>query len=364
VVDARDLYLLQRAFRLAERGRGQTSPNPIVGAVVATADGSIVGEGFHRKAGTPHAEVLALESAGDRSRGAVLYCTLEPCSHTGRTGPCAERIAAAGITRVVAAATDPNPLVAGGGFAYLKARGITVEENVAPRQAARQNAAFFTFMRRMRPFVIFKAAVSLDGRIARAPGERTAISGPEAQRDTQRLRAEVDAIAIGAGTVLTDDPLLTVRDVYRERPLVRVVFDRRLRTPPGARLFGTVSAGPIIVLTAATSGRDSGGSADELRRAGARIEALEDMSVGAALRRLGELGVTSVLLEGGAALSAAVWDAGMIDRVRLYIAPVPLGPAGVPLLDGRPLATADLLDRRVEPCGNDVLIEGDVHRID
>ncbi len=325
MVDARDLYLLQRAFRLAERGRGQTSPNPIVGAVVATADGTILGEGFHRKAGTPHAEVLALESAGDRSRGAVLYCTLEPCSHTGRTGPCAERIAAAGITRVVAAATDPNPLVAGGGFAYLKARGITVEENVAPRQAARQNAAFFTFMRRMRPFVIFKAAVSLDARIARAPGERTGISGPEAQRDTQRLRAEVDAIAIGAGTVLADDPLLTVRDVYRERPLVRVVFDRRLRTPPGARLFGTVSAGPIIVLTAAASGRDSGGTADELRRAGARIEALEDISVGAALRRLGELGVTSVLLEGGAALSAAVWDAGMIDRVRLYIAPVAIG---------------------------------------
>ena len=364
MVGARDLALLQRAFTLAERGRGQTSPNPMVGAVVAAPDGTILGEGFHRKAGTPHAEVHALAAAGARARGGVLYCTLEPCSHTGRTGPCAEQIVAAGITRVIAAATDPNPLVAGGGAAYLRAHGVEVEIDVAHRQAARQNAAFFTFIRARRPFVIFKAAVSLDGRIAGAAGARTQISGAEAARDTQRLRAEVDAIGVGVGTMLADDPLLTVRDVYRERPFVRAIFDRRLRTPPTARLFRTRADGPIILLTGLAGGTGPAARADNLRRAGADIEALDDTSVTSALARLGELGVTSLLLEGGAVLSAAAWDAGMIDRVRLYVAATPLGPRGVPLLDGRALSTADLYDRRVEPCGDDVLIEGDVHRID
>jgi diaminohydroxyphosphoribosylaminopyrimidine deaminase/5-amino-6-(5-phosphoribosylamino)uracil reductase len=364
VVDARDRDLLQRAFRLAERGRGHTSPNPIVGAVVATPDGTIVGEGYHRAAGTPHAEVHALAAAGEDSRGAVLYCTLEPCCHTGRTGPCAERIVAAGITRVVAAVRDPNPLVAGGGFAYLRTHGIEVEADVAPRQAARQNAPFFTFMRAGRPFVLFKAAVSLDGRIAAGAGERTRISGREAQRDTQSLRAEMDAIGIGSGTLLVDDPLLTVRDVYRERPFVRVIFDRRLRTPPTARVFTTCPSGPIVLLASASAARRSPAAVDDLGRAGAQIELLEDESIPAAITRLGELGLTSLLLEGGAALSAAAWDAGMIDRVRLYVAPAPLGSGGVPLLAGRPFSTADLYDRRVEPCGDDVLIEGDVHRID
>jgi diaminohydroxyphosphoribosylaminopyrimidine deaminase/5-amino-6-(5-phosphoribosylamino)uracil reductase len=363
VVSARDIQLLQRAFRLAERARGQTSPNPMVGAVVAAA-GAIVGEGYHHRAGTPHAEVHALDAAGERSRGATLYCTLEPCCHTGRTGPCAERIVAAGIRRVVAAATDPNPRVAGGGFAYLRAHGVAVDADVARRQAARQNAAFFTFMREARPFVLFKAAVSLDGRIAGAPGTRTRISGAYAERDTQRLRAEMDGIAVGSGTVLADDPLLTVRDVYRDRPFTRVVFDRRLRTSPTARLFTTRHDGSIVVLTDAARLKDSPRQLDDLLRAGARVEALGDTSVAAGMGRLGELGVTSLLLEGGAALSAAAWDAGMIDRVRLYVAPTPLGPGGVLLLDGRSLVTAALYDRRVEPCGDDVLIEGDVHRID
>ena len=363
MVGARDIELLQRAFRLAERGRGQTSPNPMVGAVVA-AGGAIVGEGYHHNAGTPHAEVHALAAAGERSRGATLYCTLEPCCHTGRTGPCAERIVAAGIRRVVAAATDPNPRVTGGGFAYLRAHGVEVEADVAPRQAARQNRAFFTFMREGRPFVLFKTAVSLDGRIAGAPGTRTRISGAEALRDTQRLRSEMDGIAVGSGTVLADDPLLTVRDVYRNRPFTRVVFDRRLRTWPTARLFTTCSDGPIVILTDRARLSDSPRDVDNLRLAGARIEPMEDTSVAAGMGRLGELGMTSLLLEGGAALSAAAWDAGMIDCVRLYVAPTSLGPGGVPLLDGRSLVTAALYDRRVEPCGDDVLIEGDVHRID
>jgi diaminohydroxyphosphoribosylaminopyrimidine deaminase/5-amino-6-(5-phosphoribosylamino)uracil reductase len=364
VVDARDRALLQRAFRLAERGRGRTSPNPVVGAVVAAMDGTIVGDGYHRQAGTPHAEVHALDAAGERARGAVLYCTLEPCSHTGRTGPCVERIVAAGIRRVVAAATDPNPLVAGGGFEYLRSHGVEVVADLARPQAARQNAAFFTFMRSGRPLVLFKAAVSLDGCIAAAPGTPTRISGAEAHRETQRLRAEVDAVAVGAGTLLSDDPLLTVRDVYRDRPFTRVVFDRRLRTPPAARVFGTRAAGPIVLMTTASRMKSNRPAVEALRVAGAQIEAAEGPSIEAALRRLGTLGITSLLLEGGAALGAAAWDAGMIDRVRLYVAPFALGAGGVPLLAGRPLMTGALHDRRVEPCGEDVLIEGDVHRID
>jgi diaminohydroxyphosphoribosylaminopyrimidine deaminase / 5-amino-6-(5-phosphoribosylamino)uracil reductase len=364
VVDARDRALLQRAFHLAERGRGRTSPNPVVGAVVAAIDGTIVGDGYHRQAGTPHAEVHALDAAGERARGAVLYCTLEPCSHTGRTGPCVERIVAAGINRVVAAATDPNPLVAGGGFAYLRAHGVKVEADVARPQAVRQNAPFFTFMRNGRPLVLFKAAVSLDGYITAAPGTPTRISGAEAHRETQRLRAEMDAVAVGAGTLLSDDPLLTVRDVYRDRPFTRVVFDRRLRTPPSARVFGTRAAGPIVLMTTESCMKSNRLAAEALRAAGAQIEAVEGPSIELALRRLGTLGITSLLLEGGAALGAAAWDAGMIDRVRLYVAPVTLGAGGVPLLAGRPLMTGALHDRRVEPCGEDVLIEGDVYRID
>jgi diaminohydroxyphosphoribosylaminopyrimidine deaminase / 5-amino-6-(5-phosphoribosylamino)uracil reductase len=240
---------MRRALALAARARGHTSPNPLVGAVVVDEDGVIVGDGYHRRAGAPHAEVYALEAAGVRAAGATLYCTLEPCCHVGRTGPCVERIVAAGITRVVAAVTDPNPLVAGKGFGYLRNRGIEVIEGVEQVAARALNAPFFTWIRHRRPFVIAKAGTSLDGRIAARPGERTPITGPQSWRLVHRLRAEVDAIGVGSGTLLCDDPLLTARDVYRARPLVRVVFDRSLRTRPAARLFTTLDDGPVIILT-------------------------------------------------------------------------------------------------------------------
>jgi diaminohydroxyphosphoribosylaminopyrimidine deaminase/5-amino-6-(5-phosphoribosylamino)uracil reductase len=355
---------MARALQLAERGRGHTSPNPMVGAVIVSGEGVVIGDGYHERAGAPHAEVHALERAGARARGATLYCTLEPCCHTGRTGPCVERIVAAGLARVVAATADPNPLVAGGGFTYLQVHGVAVDVGVLRPAAVRQNAAFFTFMRARRPHVIFKAAVSLDGRVAETPGARTPISGPAARREVQRLRAEVDAIAVGAGTVRVDDPLLTARDVYRARPFTRVVVDRRLQTAPAARLFRTLERGPVIVLTTIEAVAARPAAAQALRDAGARVEPVESGSLAAAFARLGAIGVTSVLLEGGAALSAAAWDAGMIDRVQLYVSPRPLGGAGVPLLDGRPLATFTLHHLRVEPCGEDVLIEGDVHRLD
>ena len=223
---------MRKAIALAERGRGRTSPNPMVGALVVDDDGVIVGRGAHEVAGGPHAEVIALADAGTRARGATLYCTLEPCSHTGRTGPCAPLVAQAGIRRAVIAIEDPNPLVHGRGLAYLHSRGIAVTVGVEHDAAARQNAVFLTDLRLGRPYVILKAAVSLDGRLAAAAGVRTRLTGPAANRRVHRQRAEVDGIGVGSGTVLTDDPLLTPRGAYRARPLTRVVFDRRLRTPP------------------------------------------------------------------------------------------------------------------------------------
>jgi diaminohydroxyphosphoribosylaminopyrimidine deaminase / 5-amino-6-(5-phosphoribosylamino)uracil reductase len=361
---ARDAALMQRALALAARARGHTSPNPLVGAVVVDGTGVIVGDGYHRRAGTPHAEVHALDAAGDRARGATLYCTLEPCCHVGRTGPCVERIVAAGITRVVAAVTDPNPLVAGQGFAYLRGRGVEVVDGVEAAAARALNAPFFTWMRHGRPFVIAKAGTSLDGRIAARPGERTPITGPRAWRLVHRLRAEVDAIGVGSGTLLCDDPLLTARDVYRARPLVRVVFDRSLKTPPDARIFTTLKAGPVIVLTGERAVAAAPDRASRLEAAGARLVPSPGDSLEGALGSLGTAGVQSLLLEGGASLHAAAWDAGMIDRVLLLVAPRVLGPEGVPAFAGRPVATAALHDVRVEPCGDDVLIQGDVHRID
>ena len=247
--DVTDADYMTRALFHAARGRGRTSPNPVVGAVIVSADGVIVGEGFHARAGAPHAEVNALEMAGHRARGATLYCSLEPCCHTGRTGPCVARIADAGITRVVAAVQDPNPLVRGRGFEFLESRGIRVEVGTGRAAAVLLNQPFFTLMNEGRPFVTLKAAVSADGYISEAPGRRTALTSEAANRHAQRIRAEIDAIGVGVGTVLIDDPLLTARGAYRELPLIRVIFDRHLRTPPDASVLSTVEAGPVMILT-------------------------------------------------------------------------------------------------------------------
>jgi diaminohydroxyphosphoribosylaminopyrimidine deaminase/5-amino-6-(5-phosphoribosylamino)uracil reductase len=352
---------MRRALAHAERGLGRTSPNPVVGACVVAADGVVVGDGSHERAGEPHAEALALEEAGERARGATLYCTLEPCVHTGRTGPCTDRIIAAGIARVVAAMEDPYPLVQGRGFAALREHGIVVETGVGATEAARLNRPFVTAVRAGRPFVILKAATSLDGRLAARPGVRTPITSEAAARHVHYHRALVDAIAVGSGTVLADDPLLTARLVYRERPLVRVVFDRRLRVPPGARLFATLQAGPVIMVTSAeTAGRETA-RVDALEAAGATVLPLETCTVREALAALGAREIQSVLVEGGAALHDAFWDAEVVDYVQLYVAPVMFGPGGPELLPGRSFALASLHEPVVRVLGPDVLIEGYVH---
>jgi diaminohydroxyphosphoribosylaminopyrimidine deaminase / 5-amino-6-(5-phosphoribosylamino)uracil reductase len=351
-----DLDYMQRALFLAARGRGRTSPNPMVGAVVVL-DGVVVGQGFHSRAGEPHAEVHALSAAGARARGATLYCTLEPCCHHGRTGPCTAEIVQAGISRVVAAMEDPNPLVKGKGFASLRAHGITVEVGVGAAEAIHLNDGFLTLMRKHRPFVVLKAATSLDGKIAAAPGRRTRLTSAPADQHAHAFRAEVDAIGIGSGTLLVDDPLLTARGPFRDRPLTRVIFDRRLRTPACARVLSTRDAGPVIIMTTA-----SAAACTELRRPledrGARVEVVGDSTLRNALEHLGTLGTGVLLLEGGAKLQAAAWDDGLVDYVRLYVAPHALGPEGIALLDDRPFRSATLFDRRVQQLGPDVLIEG------
>jgi diaminohydroxyphosphoribosylaminopyrimidine deaminase/5-amino-6-(5-phosphoribosylamino)uracil reductase len=347
---------MERALFHAARGTGRTSPNPLVGAVVVSADGVVLGQGFHQRAGEAHAEVHALAEAGARARGATLYCTLEPCCHQGRTGPCVSRIVDAGVARVVAAVEDPNPAVRGRGFAFLRERGVAVDVGLAAERAVTLNQPFFTLMREGRPFVILKAATSIDGRIAEAPGRRTTLTSAAANRHAHRVRAEVDAIGVGSGTILSDDPELTARGAFRERPLARVIFDRRLRTPPGARVLSTPDAGPVIIVTTASAAATPLRAPLEAR--GALIEVAADRTLRAALQRLADRQIESLLLEGGGAVHAAAWDEGLVDYVRLYVTPHAVGAGGVPLLPDRGFSSADLYDRRVATLGPDVLIEG------
>jgi diaminohydroxyphosphoribosylaminopyrimidine deaminase/5-amino-6-(5-phosphoribosylamino)uracil reductase len=351
---------MDRALFLAGRGRGRTSPNPLVGAVVVTTDGVIVGQGFHRRAGEPHAEVLALEQSGPRARGATMYCTLEPCCHVGRTGPCVTRIVEAGIARLVAAIEDPNPVVNGKGFQHLREHGVAVEVGLGAPAARSLNQPFFTLMREGRPFVVLKAAVSRDGRIADAPGRRTTLTSAEANRHAHALRAEVDAIAVGSGTILVDDPQLTARGAFRERPLTRVIFDRRLRMPVGAAVLSTRSLGPVIIITSEAAAANRA-LRQPLEARGAEVETVPDNTVRGALERLAARQVESLLLEGGAAMYGAAWDENVVDFVRLYVTPHVLGPDGVPFLPARSFAASDLVERREEPLGPDVLVEGYVH---
>jgi diaminohydroxyphosphoribosylaminopyrimidine deaminase / 5-amino-6-(5-phosphoribosylamino)uracil reductase len=361
-----DALHMARAVALAERGRGCTSPNPMVGAVVVDPEGVVVGSGSHEVAGGPHAEVHALAAAGERARGATLYCTLEPCCHTGRTGPCAPLVVQAGIRRAVVAVEDPNPIVAGRGLAYLRERGLDVTVGVLREVAARQNAAFFTVMRRRRPFVTMKVALSLDRKVAAAPGVRTRLTGAAANRVIHRERAAVDAIAVGSGTVLADDPLLTARGAYRTRPLVRVVFDRRLRTPPEARLFGTRAAGPIMVVTGPVRDAARRQRRDALLKAGADVWEIDgdDLGLPASFERLAGVGISSVILEGGPTLHASAWALGLVDRVQIFTSPRILGPGGLSWLDERTIDLARLVDRETFELGDDLVTEGYVHRTD
>jgi diaminohydroxyphosphoribosylaminopyrimidine deaminase / 5-amino-6-(5-phosphoribosylamino)uracil reductase len=371
-----DDFYMARALAVAERGRGRTSPNPMVGAVVVDREGIVVGSGSHERAGGPHAEVLALRAAGVRARDATLYCTLEPCSHVGRTGPCAPHVAAAGIARVVLAVEDPNPLVHGRGIAILTGRGVQVTTGVMRKEASALNRPFFHVMLRRRPFVTMKVALSEDGRISARPGIRTDLTGPAANRFIHRERAEMDALAVGSGTILADDPLLTPRGAFRHRPLTRVVFDTRLRTPPRARLFSTLEAGPVIIMSTAAAAEAAPDRQSALAAAGAELafgvtgdEIPCDIATAAAgalragLERLALRGISAMTVEGGAALHRSLWDEGLVDRVQIFRTPHRLGEDGVEWLPD--VASGDgLCDVTLTPLGADTLVEGYVHRPD
>ena len=354
---------MERALLWAERGRGRTTPNPLVGAVVVSADGVVVGQGAHLKAGGPHAEVVALESAGATAEGATLYCTLEPCSHTGRTGPCVERIVAAGVRRVVSAVSDPNPLVAGTGLEFLRSRGVEVLSGVGHERAGVINAPFFTWITKRRPFVIAKAATSRDGLMGRSSGQ-VKLTGPEADRYFHRQRSEVDAIAVGSGTVLVDDPALTARGAYRFRPLTRVVFDWTGRVPASARVFSTLDAGPVIMVVGREAAAADVQKYVDLTAAGVVVEARDNRDLRGVLEALAEREIVTLLVEGGPALHSAFANASLVDRAQWIVTPRDLGAGVAPAPLFSRLVTPPEEQAAVTKLGDDVLIEFDVHGID
>ncbi len=314
-----DVQFMRRALRLARRGWGQTAPNPMVGAVVVR-DGVVVGEGWHRRWGGPHAEVEALRAAGDAAHGATVYVTLEPCNHHGKTPPCSEALIAAGVRRVVAGAADPNP-VAVGGAARLRAAGIDVVVGVEERAARELDAPFFHALLSDRPWVTLKLALSLDGALADHTREPGWLTNPRSRRAVHRLRAGADAVAVGVGTALADDPALTVRGVPAPRvPPTRVVFDREARLPLASSLVRTAAEVPVVVVCADAA------SENARRLAAAGVLLLEAPTVDDALRGLrARHGVRSLLVEGGAGLAAALWDGAAVDRLIIFRAPVVLG---------------------------------------
>ncbi len=351
-----DAAWMARALALAERGRGRTAPNPLVGAVVVSPGGVVVGQGAHLVAGGPHAEVVALDAAGEHGRGATLYCTLEPCCHVGRTGPCVERIAAAGVRRVVTAMQDPNPHVDGRGHAWLRAHGVAVDTGVGGLEAARQNAPFLTWIRANRPWTVLKTVTSADGFVGRR-GERTKLSSPVADRWMQRQRAWIDALVVGAQTLIVDDPVLTARGPVRARPLTRVIVDWRGRTPPGARVWSTLSAGPVIMVVLDSTVQADPARFEAMRARGIHLDLQSSRDLGVVARGLASAGVQSVLLEGGPSLQQAWLDAGLVDHLQWLMASAELGE-GVPMAAGVRRWCAGMPDESRQPLGDDWLIEG------
>lgn len=366
-----DLRYMSLALRLAERGLGKTSPNPMVGAVVVSK-GRIVGQAYHHAAGQPHAEALALKQAGALAKGGTLYVTLEPCSHLNkRTPPCAPVVMRSGVRRVVVAMTDPNPQVSGKGIAQLRRAGVAVTVGVARQEAEMLNRAYVHWMRTGRPYVILKAGMTLDGQIATAGGESKWITGLRARQDAHRLRSRVDAVMVGVGTVVHDDPSLTARrpphlTALAVRQPVRIVVDSRIRTPRSAKILKQQHQAKTVIATTA--------AAPIARRRAFEARGIEVLEVPGGRRRvslkgllglLGHRGLVSVMVEGGGELNAAMLASNLVNKVRLYVAPTLLGgnqSKGV-IGGGGPRRLAQawkLRQVRMTRLGTDMLIEGDL----
>jgi diaminohydroxyphosphoribosylaminopyrimidine deaminase / 5-amino-6-(5-phosphoribosylamino)uracil reductase len=354
------LKMMRQALALARRGVGKTSPNPAVGCVIVR-DGVVVGRGWHKKAGTPHAEVHALKDAGELAAGADAYVTLEPCAHFGKTPPCALALMAAKVARVYVGMVDPNPLVSGAGIEMLREAGIEVETGLLEAECRALNLPFIKWIRTKLPYVVLKSALTLDGKSATANGDSRWITGDRSRREVHRLRGRMDAIMVGVGTVQKDDPLLTCRVPGGKDPL-RVVVDSRLNIPLHAALLGVHSTAGTLV---ATCSRDAG-RIEALRSRGAEILECEEregrVDLADLFEKLGARGVQSILLEGGSHLAGAALRAGLIDRCLIFLAPKMVGGAGMGLfagdgvaLMGDAIALEEMTVRRI---GADLVVAG------
>ena len=351
---------MRRALELAAQGTGQVSPGPLVGCVIVDGRQEIVGEGFYVFESVKHAETIALEQAGERARGATAYVSLEPHAHQGRTPPCSTALIEAGIKRVVAPIEDPNPKVSGRGFTHLREAGIDLRTGVCTEAAARLNEAYIHFMRTGRPFVHLKMALSLDGKIATRTGDSRWITGEQARARVHQLRHQYDAIMVGGGTVRADDPLLTDRSGQkRRRPLARVIIDQCLHLTSNSHLARTTAEAPVIVFTRA----DSDASAVATLQSN-NVEVINhDQPLENVLEELGRRSFQSVLVEGGATLAGLLLDAGLVDKITFFIAPMIIGgkdsPSAIGGAGAEKIADAfQLEDLQVENRGRDIEITG------
>jgi diaminohydroxyphosphoribosylaminopyrimidine deaminase/5-amino-6-(5-phosphoribosylamino)uracil reductase len=357
-----DQHWMELALRQAERSVGLASPNPAVGCVLVKDD-ALVGEGFHEYDRRDHAEIVALKQAGPLAQGATAFVTLEPCSHQGRTGPCADALIAAGITRVVVATVDPNPEVHGRGIARLRAAGVEVSTGVLEEPARRLNDGFAKFVTAFLPFVTMKVAATLDGRIAPAQSSVRGhfwISGGEARAEVHRMRHAADALIVGVGTIVADDPLLTDRsDLPRRRPLLRVVLDTTLRTPLDSQLVKTAHEDVLIFFSHADPAAQKA-----LEARGVRLQQIAHQGprvpLQGALVRLAEMQITSVLLEGGAEVYTSALNQGLVDRLTLFYAPTFLGRTAVPMLSSID-EVPTIKDYSLKQFGQDFALEAQLH---
>ena len=352
---------MRRALHLAEKGRGRTSPNPMVGAVLVKR-GKVVGEGYHTRAGEPHAEIVAIEKAREKAKGATLYLNLEPCTLYGKTPPCAPAVIEAGVRKVIIGMEDPNPLVKGRGIARLKQAGVGVRVGILEKECRRLNEAFCKFVVKHQPFIILKVAATLDGKLATRNGDSKWISGEISRRFVHRLRDEVDGVVVGIGTVLRDDPNLTAR-IRGGRDPYRIVLDSRLRIPEHAKVID-LSPSRAIVATTEMASRDK---IERLEKKGVRVLICGSESgrvdLKSLLQKLGEMGMMSLLVEGGSQINGAFLDQGLIDKIFLFLSPKliadPLAPgifggAGVASLK----ETISIRDFKIRKIGADILLEG------
>ncbi len=357
---------MKMALELAERGRGWTSPNPMVGAVIVK-DGNISGQGFHQTAGGPHAEIVALEQAGEHANGATLYVTLEPCNHTGRTPPCTEAILKGGISRVVAGMKDSNPRVQGGGLDFLQRRGLEVTVGVCEAECRRLNEIFIKYVATSLPFVILKCAATLDGRIATRTGDSKWITNAHSRQFVHELRHAVDAVMVGIGTVLKDNPRLTTRLEDRKcSDPTRIVLDTHLSIPLDTKLLHLSSDSDTLIV----SGRETSDSAKKkqaLEKAGVRVLSVEHqdnlIDLGALVRELGKLEITSLLIEGGSRINGSALRAQIVDKVHMFYAPkICGGDDGVPICSGPGVELMEqsmrLKNISIQTFKDDVMIEG------